>query len=229
METNKSENFLQAAYGNYLDCIKNAVYSLQKYMDIFHYTMNDVYLDYGKIKDPKLRELFKFAILESESISKAKAVSFTIETESFLNKKYNALIDCIKADNDDRMYRVSEDAYLYLDQIVNNILFNQKEMNNPYNKVEDKKKDVYQFVDYMNQEFDRHRDMSFTYTDKPATKTEVLHLLSGIFMKLSTAMLTFKKSIEHSTSVYVSALICRQVITLLVASYKAVIMVCFAE
>lgn len=216
----ETENFLDAAFGNYFDCIKNSVYSLQKYIDAFHYSTGKFYLEYDSIDNQEMKDLFKFVLMEAESIIKAKFVTFVVEVENFLNKKYESLIQNIKLDeNINRRFFISDEAYMFLDKFQNDITAKGK--NNPYNK-KDSIESIYQFKDFMTEQFSLYENTKFGLNKTSISGKELVHFLDGAFMKVSVTMVNFKRMIEQSNSMYVSAVLCRSVISLLIVSYIVV-------
>lgn len=223
----ETENFLGAAFGNYFDCIKNSVYSLQKYIDSFHYTTGKFYLDYSSIDNQEMKDLFKFVLMEAEPIIKAKFITFAVEVENFLNKKYESLIQNIRTDeNISNRFYISNDAYMFLDNFQNEIT--SKGKNNPYNKKEEIDK-IYQFKDFMEEEFALYENTKFKLNVTTISGKELAHFLDGAFMKVSATMITFKRMIEQSNSMYISASLCRSVISLLIVTYVVISTVTMEE
>ena len=68
----ENENFLEAAFGNFLDCIQNNVYSLQTYIDIFHDNVTSIYLTIENVEDKNIKEILKFVVMETDNILKSK-------------------------------------------------------------------------------------------------------------------------------------------------------------
>ena len=123
--TNKvePENFLDESFGNFLDCIKNEVYSLQSFMNTFHNNVSDLYDAYGSIEKDNIRSVLKLMILESGNLIRCKIILFTVNIENLLLIKYDHLIKGITESDIDKYY-ISKDAYLYLDSYQDTIDWN---------------------------------------------------------------------------------------------------------
>ena len=215
------EDFLEVAFGNFLDSIKNLVYGLQKYINMLHYTGDSIYLEYGTIKNQELKDIAKFVMLESEEIIKMKAIKFSIDAETLLRKKYESLVENINHEKNDYRYRISAEAYIYLDEF-------QKETNwdtivsKCYKMLSKGNKNSYDFIHHMKDEFKQYESLKFKPTKNTIDKKELITILDGAFMNLSVSMLKFKRMIEGSTSIYVSASICKKIITLLIVTYVVI-------
>ena len=224
----ETENFLDAAFGNFLDCIKNLIYSLQKYLNVFYNDTNLIYVNYDRVKDKNIRSVLKFSVMESEEITKMKAIKFGVDVESLLYKKYESLLSNIRNDKEDNKYRISSEAYIYLDSYQSNIDW-QKICLNPYIKKTKEHESIYDFISYMNNDFKTYGKINFTHNDREFSKDEVITILEGSFMKLSVTILQLKRMIENSNSMYTSALVCRQLITLIIITYYVVSTIQFVE
>ena len=48
-----TEDFLKMSFGNFIDYIKNEVYGIQRYIEVFHNTSNDMQLVFETMENPK--------------------------------------------------------------------------------------------------------------------------------------------------------------------------------
>lgn len=216
----ENENFLEAVFGNFLDCIQNNVYGLQTYIDIFHDNVSSIYLTIENVEDKNIKEILKFVVMETDNILKSKIISFAMDTDNLVTKKYEALLEQIKTDKEKHMYLISLDAYRYLDDFQNDIqshLINT----NPYFKKPGGAQS-YNFLEYMNYEFDTYKKLKFEKCGIPLSKDDLITVLDGAFTKVSVAMLQLQKQVENSDSMYSSSIICKKIITILIVIYEIV-------
>lgn len=223
----EEENFLEAAFGNFLDRIKNSVYKLQKYIDEFKPAMEAVTADYKTTKSQKTKDLIKFIILEAENIVQYKAIHFSVETDQILQRKYESLLDSIEADNGKHKFLISVDAYLYLDYYLNEIDWAHI-TSTQYKKKTENKNELLDFIGYMTSEFQVYHKLNFEISDTPLSKDELITVLNGAFMRLSTVMLQLKEMMETSSSMFTRALIARKIITIMIITYTVCTTIQFA-
>jgi hypothetical protein len=217
----KEENFLEAAFGNFLDRIKNSVYGLQRYIDMFHPNSDYVLVDFKNSKDNQTKEMMKFILLESENISQYKTIHFAVETENIIHDKYESLIKSIEHDADNHRYMISFEAYMYLESYIREMDY-EHITDNQYKKKPKSMSNIYDFDDYMNKEFDVFNKLKFKLADESISKQELIIILNGAFMQLSVVMLNLKRMLEQSNSLFTRSIICRKIITILIITYVVV-------
>lgn len=219
MDLKNDETFLEAAFGNFSDCIKNLVYGLQLYNDISHMNTNKICCEFDKVGDPTTKKILKFFIVEAENISKAKAIVFAMDSMNLLKKKYCILINKIKSDNSKNQYEISVDAYIYLTEFQEKINLNDIQKKK-YKKKEDN--DVYKFEKFMNDEFNKYCEIDFVKYNKALTKDQLISILNCAFDKLHDTMVCIQNMVDDSNSNYITACLCREIISILIATYSAV-------
>ena len=223
------ENFLDAALGNLYDYIKNTVYSLQTYTDVFHFHVSSICLDYDDQNDNEdIKQVLKFVVMEYENILKSKSISFALEIENILTRKYKSLSERIQCDKGKHKYWISTEAYQHLNLYQDEINW-EKVTLNPYFKKESDTNQIYQFVNYMNHEFENYKEKEFRLDNKPITDEELITVLYTMFMKLNVTIIRLKKIIEKSFSLYTSAMVCNKIISILVLTYTVLSTIKFYE
>lgn len=214
--TNKvePENFLDESFGNFLDCIKNEVYSLQVFIDTFHNNVSDLYETYDVIEKANIRSVLKLMILESGNLIRCKIILFTVNIENLLLIKYDHLIRGITESDIDKYY-ISKDAYLYLDSYQDTIDWNALSAQLSFYPTSS---DI-QFSKYLESELLKHESIKFTKFPKAISKEELLTILNSEFIKLAVTMLHFKRLTEKASTIALNYELCRNIISMLVKTY----------
>lgn len=215
----EEENFMEVAVGNFIDCVRNAVYGLQKYIDNFYNPISEIYTNEIKIKDPNVRKVINFALVENENIIKNKGIAFANEISNLLLRKYDSLIESIEKESDKYKYKISEDAYSFLDKFQDDIDWQNLQLNAYTSRKCDDMKLLFEFNKFMESQFKRFAIYSFQATDIDLSKNEFITILDSAFLKLVSTMLQIKRILDSSTSLYTMSVSCRKVIEMSVMLY----------
>ena len=216
---NNTETFLEEALGNFYDCINNAVYVLQKYIDKFYKNIPEIYQILPDIKEGKLNEVLRFISSENENIIKAKGISFVVEVTDILIRKYSGLVSKIKnPSNVNCLYRISNEAYSFFDEYQEDMNWKKLQMG-IYTKKSETNNFNLDFVEYSEKEFERFKNYKFEMSNKDLDKDEFISILDTAVLKLTISMTELKKITEDSQSVYCTFLCCQKMITLMILVY----------
>lgn len=215
----KEENFMEVAVGNFIDCVRNAVYGLQKYIDNFFNPISEIYTDEIKIKDPNVRKVINFVLVENESIIKNKGTSFANEVNNLLLRKYDSLIESIEKESDKYKYRISEDAYTFLDKFQDDINWQNLQLNAYSSKKYDDMKLLFEFNKFMEMQFKRFAIYSFQASEIELSKNEFITILDSAFLRLVSSMMQIRRILDNSASMYTMSVSCRKVIEMSVMLY----------
>ena len=219
IEHTEDENFMEVAVGNFIDCVRNAVYGLQKYIDNFFNPISEIYTDEIKIKDPNVRKVINFVLVENESIIKNKGTSFANEVNNLLLRKYDSLIESIEKESDKYKYRISEDAYTFLDKFQDDIDWQNLQLNAYSSKKYDDMKLLFEFNKFMEMQFKRFAIYSFQASEIELSKNEFITILDSAFLRLVSSMMQIRRILDNSTSLYTMSVSCRKVIEMSVMLY----------
>lgn len=218
----EEESFLEIAIGNFFDCIKNTVYNLQKYIDRFYSQINSIYDISDTITDPNVKQVLNFFMIENENIIKLKGIGFASDVSRLITRKYVSLVENIKKESYRYTYKISKDAYNFLDKCQDEIDSRSLILNN-YSKKEITIEEICKFTKFMETEFHKYDNMDFTITDEIIDHEQILEILDTAYVKLSFSMTELKKLTEDSMSVYTTANACRRIISLMIILYHILI------
>lgn len=208
-----TEDFLQMSFGNFIDYIKNEVYGIQTYVDVFYHTTREMQEQYNGIKNDTVKKLLKLVLVKHNEILLSKFISFTINNENMVCSKIETLIHGI--DNViDNSFNISFDGFLHLNECIYDVI-NIRNNFNPYSRT-----DIdFDFESYLTKKLEEITNRKYENTVKNITGDELKEVIKLTFAKLSVAMLQLKRLMERSQTVNTSATIAKVMIDLMLTAY----------
>nr|DAP43315.1 MAG TPA: hypothetical protein [Caudoviricetes sp.] len=208
-----TEDFLQMSFGNFIDYIKNEVYGIQTYVDVFYHTTREMQEQYNGIKNDTVKKLLKLVLVKHNEILLSKFISFTINNENMVCSKIETLIHGI--DNViDNSFNISFDGFLHLNECIYDAI-NIRNNFNPYSRT-----DIdFDFESYLTKKLEEITNRKYENTVKNITGDELKEVIKLTFAKLSVAMLQLKRLMERSQTINTSATIAKVMIDLMLTAY----------
>ena len=193
-----TEDFLQMSFGNFIDYIKNEVYGIQTYVDVFYHTTREMQEQYNGIKNDTVKKLLKLVLVKHNEILLSKFISFTINNENMVCSKIETLIHGI--DNViDNSFNISFDGFLHLNECI-------------YDAINIRN-------NYLTKKLEEITNRKYENTVKNITGDELKEVIKLTFAKLSVAMLQLKRLMERSQTINTSATIAKVMIDLMLTAY----------
>lgn len=208
-----TEDFLKMSFGNFIDYIKNEVYGIQRYIEVFHNTSNDMQSVFETMENPKVRELLKLTIVKHADIMLAKFITFAVNNENMVCSKIDTLVTNLNPLLDNN-FSLSYKGFLYLNDCIVDAI-NIRNNFNPYSR----KDGDFDFEGYLNTKLKEMSDKKYEDTIKSITGHELKEVIKLTFAKLSVAMLQLKRLMERSRTISTSATIAKVTIDLMITTY----------
>lgn len=219
--TGLGEDFLKNITGNLYDYICNLTYGLQQYIDNFYFPSMELRDEYDNIENKTIKGLVKFIIMENEAIIRNKGILFIIDVIKLVKKK-EALMTSFFQMESGVMFTVKEELYKRLNDIKKDMDWKRYHLN-IYQKKDKSIDEVCKFNEELEREFKQVEKIS---TEVPSIDVEedvLRELVDTTFVQLIGTMQYLKNIMENSKSVYETALLCNQSISLLVYLYYALL------
>lgn len=215
------ETIYEEELGNLMDTVENEVHYIQKYADMFIKTIpNYQLLSIAQMPD---NSITKFVLCEVDDIVLNIMLRFSCKLNRIAEKKRQHIVSTLKKESaEKRTYKINKELYdfyvRYIGAIDWKFVYTQ-------DKREAKTLEpLYEFKNYFkteNQYCKSQKDNYESTTSKIVEKSDIESVIDSLFTITMKILNSLKKEMEKTTSVYLGALICRQYIRVLVATYYA--------
>lgn len=204
---------------NFIDTIRNIVFKVQKYINIFHYEMRKYYATPNLTITPEGPDglIIPFIVCESEEILKNKLLKTAVEIKNTMSQKHTNLINKITAMEDDSEFFVTPQLYYYFRDACDISRLNK----NRYSKSDIYRDDViYDVEKSFNEVYSEYTKLEKedTFYIK-TTKGDIIKIIKEAFEKVYEVICEFSTHIENSPSVYNSLIIIHEMINYMVLTY----------
>ena len=220
IEQVSEESYIHAVKGNFNDSIKNLIYGMQRYLDIFYSKTLDSFLDISNINDENIKEIMQFISVENENIIRAKCLSFVINIRSLLDRKNDSVLDITSKYKNEIKFSISIDTFDSLNKYIQEVEIDTLDINIYAEKT--KSMDKLICVDkLMEDELNKYNIDKILESNEELGKDEFLPIVYNSHHSLLSIMDILKETLEKSTSLYLSLIVIRRVIKILILTHVA--------
>lgn len=204
---------------NFIDTIRNIVFKVQKYINIFHYEMRKYYATPNLSCTPENNDglVLSFIVCESEEILKNKLLKTAVEIKNTMSQKHNNLINKITAMEDDSEFFVTPQLYYYFRDACDISRLNKNRYSKSDIYRDDVIYDVEKSFDEVYNEYTKLEKEDTFYIK--TTKGDIIKIIREAFEKVYEVICEFSSHIENSPSVYNSLIIIHEMINYMVLTY----------